>query len=306
MVVFKPKIVITGASGLLGHWLCMLAREHWSVYALYLRNRPRVDKINAIALDLIQPEELFKFIRKLNPEAVLHAAANANMPDCEANPQKAEMINVHVPTHLAKICHELKIAFLFTSSDLVFDGLNAPYSENSLPNPVGVYGEQKRQAENRVLRYHPNALICRLPLMFGLSPYSERNFMVQMLAAIANNRPLNLFVDEYRTPVDNCSAAKGILQVLGRTRGILHMGGRTRLSRYEMGLLMAAAMKVKPKMIQATRIKAAGLSFKRAPDCSLDSQKAYALGYDPTPIKAAVEQVVTQYLRGGGSTLDAC
>ena len=297
MTAFKPNIVITGASGLLGHWLCVLAREHWSVHALFLKNRPQVNKINAIDLDITQQAELSKFLRKLNPAAVLHAAANANVPDCEANPQKAEMINVHVPAYLAKICHELNIAFLFTSSDLVFDGLKAPYNENSPPNPVGVYGEQKRQAENKVMRYNPKALICRLPLMFGLAPYSKRNFMVQMLSAIANHRPLNLFVDEYRTPVDNCSAAKGILQVLGRVRGILHLGGRTRLSRYDMGLLMAAAMQVKPTMIQAIRVKEAGLSLKRAPDCSMDSQKAYALGYDPSPIKAAVEQVVRQYLK---------
>ena len=292
----KPKIVITGASGLLGHWLCMLAREHWSVYALFLKNRPQVDKINTLSLDVTKQEKLFEFIRKLNPEAVLHAAANANVPDCEVNPQKTETINVHVPAHLAKICHELNLAYLFTSSDLVFDGLTAPYTENSPPKPVGAYGEQKRQAEKKIMRCNPNALICRLPLMFGLSPYSKANFMVQMIAAIADNRPLHLFVDEYRTPIDNCSAAKGLLQVLGRTRGILHMGGRTRLSRYQMGLLMAAAMQVKPKMIQAIRIKEARLPFKRAPDCSLDSRKAYAMGYEPTPIKAAVEQVIKQYL----------
>jgi dTDP-4-dehydrorhamnose reductase len=297
MMAFKPNLVITGASGLLGHWLCMLAREHWSVHAFFLKNRPQVDNIKAINFDVTQQAEFSKFLRKLNPAAVLHAAANANVPDCEANPPKAEMINVHVPAHLAKICHELNMAFLFTSSDLVFDGLNAPYDENSPPNPVGVYGKQKRQAENKVMRYNPKALICRLPLMFGLAPHSKRNFMVQMLSAIAKNRPLNLFVDEYRTPIDNCSAAKGILQVLGRVRGILHLGGRTRLSRYDMGLLMAAAMQVKPTMIQGIQVKEAGLSFKRAPDCSMDSQKAYALGYDPAPIKAAVEQVVKQYLK---------
>lgn len=291
----KPKIIITGAGGFLGHPLCLLARRNWSVQAIFRQNRPQVAGVQTVSLDLTCSEKLNNFIEHLRPQAIVHAAADANVAACQAHPQEAEEINVRVPGRLAQISAQLGIPFLFTSSDLVFDGLNAPYDEESPPKPIGVYAGQKLRAETLVQRRYPQALVCRLPLMFGLAPYSKDNFSVRMLAAIATNRPINLFVDEFRTPVDNFSAARGILHLLGRTRGVLHLGGRTRLSRYELGLMMAKAMEMKPDMLRPVRIEDTGLSLQRAPDCSLDSRRAYALNYNPTPIKDAVARVAADF-----------
>jgi dTDP-4-dehydrorhamnose reductase len=293
----KPKIVITGASGFLGHSLCALAKEKWWVHAVFHRNKSQVEGVDAVSMDLTQTERLRNFLETLAPQAVIHTAANADVHDCHAHPENAEVINISVPVCISRVCKQLDIPMLFTSTDQVFDGLNAPYDEKSTPKPLGIYGKQKARAEAEVLRRYPGALVCRLPLMFGLAPYAENNFSVQMLAAIARNRPLNLFVDEYRTPVDNYSAARGILQVLGRAHGLLHLGGKTRLSRYEMGLLTAKSMQVEPRMIRPIHVHEAGLAFKRALDCSLSSRRAYALGYDPAPVSAAIQKTVDHYFR---------
>lgn len=291
----KPKIVITGGSGLLGHPLCRLAAKHYRVYAVCHRHRPQLQNIKPIAFDLNEDHTFYDFIEKLKPEALIHAAANPNVPYCENNPQITEKLNVHVPQRLAGLCAAQKILFIFTSTDLVFDGLNAPYSEENPPNPVGVYAGQKLQAEEKILAQNPAALVCRLPLLFGLSPHAQQNFMVHTLSAIADNRPVNLFVDEFRTPVDTYSAARGILKVMGRAQGVLHLGGRTRVSRYDMGRMMATAMGKAPDMLCGIKVKEAKLSMQRAPDCSMDSRKAYALGYEPTPIEIAVKAFVEDY-----------
>ncbi|MGD9209843.1 MAG: SDR family oxidoreductase [Desulfobacteraceae bacterium] len=291
----KPNIVITGASGLLGHPLCIFAKQTWTVHALFRQNQPIVPGIETIALDLLNEQEWIDFITKLKPKAVIHAAANASVPTCNRHPEQTARINVHVPGRMAQLCAELNINFIFISTDLVFNGLSATYNEKDIPCPVDKYGEQKLRAEKMVLQSHPKAVVCRMPLLFGIAPYSEGNFMVKMLDAIRTGKSLNLFIDEYRTPVDHYSAAKGILRVLGRTRGILHMGGRSRMSRYDMGLMMAKAMRIKPDMIHPVRIEEVKLAFKRAPDCSLDSRWAFALGYDPAPVEPAMVQVVERY-----------
>ncbi len=293
----KPKILITGASGLLGHPLCELARKKWRVYAQFKRNRPQVEGINAVSLNLTDTERLFNHLEDVAPNILIHAAANANVPYCQKHPLETAEINVSVSVHLARWCARFNVPFVFVSTDQVFDGTAAPYNESASPRPIGIYGEQKTQAEVQIVACNPNALICRLPLMFGLAPYAGNNFMVQLLNAIKNGVPINLFVDEYRTPIDNYSAARGILDLAGRTHGILHLGGRTRLSRYDLGLKMAAAMNVAPKMINAVEIAQTDLSFKRAPDCSLSSRKAFALGFDPTPVDHTVDQVVKTFLR---------
>ena len=55
---------------------------------------------------------------------------------------------------------EIKLLHVFTSSDLVFDGLKAPYRESDPVSPVSVYGEQKVLAEEG---YHQSLAAPRPP-----------------------------------------------------------------------------------------------------------------------------------------------
>jgi dTDP-4-dehydrorhamnose reductase len=143
-----------------------------------------------------------------------------------------------------------------------------------------------------VLNHCSNALVCRLPLMFGAGPYSAHHFGVQMLNAMRRNEALNLFVDEFRTPVDIDSAAHGMLTLLGRAKGLFHLGGRTRISRYELGLVMARQLGVEPNMIRPVHIRQIKLTVARAADCSLVSQKAYNAGYRPASLTRGVRRFV--------------
>lgn len=294
----KPPILITGAGGLLGHPLCLLARRQWSVHAVYRHNRPRVAGIATLQRNLVDSNTLAPLLATVRPRAVIHAAATAQVGDCQAHPERSEGINVQVPARLAGLCADRDIPLIFISSDLVFDGHGAPYDERHPPAPFCIYSDQKVRAEALVLRLHPRVLVCRLPLLFGVAPYAQNNFAVQMLRAIAQGDRLHLFMDEYRTPVDTPSAARGILAMLGRAAGIVHLGGRTRVSRYDLGCMMAEALRVTPDRIVPTAMADTNLPYKRAPDCSLDSRRAYALGYDPTPLDQAVGQTVALYRRG--------
>ncbi len=293
----KPKLMITGASGLLGHPLCRQAVQKWEVHALFQHRAPRVEAVTARPIDLCDHKAAAGLIRAIRPHALIHAAAVARPDLCQADPEGTARLNVQVPARLAALCAELDIGLVFVSTDLVFDGRQPPYSESSPVNPLNAYAEQKVRAETAVLQNHPQALVCRLPLMFGVAPYSGDHFSVQMLNAIRRGKPLHLFTDEYRTPVDTTSAAAGILTVLERARGILHLGGLQRIARYELGLMMAAAMQIRPTMIQPVTIAQLPGADLRAPDCSMDSRRAYALGYAPASLGNAVGSVVAGYIR---------
>jgi dTDP-4-dehydrorhamnose reductase len=225
---------------------------------------------------------------------VIHAAAAAQVGECQADPTRTAIINVTVPSRLAEVCAARGIDLALTSTDLVFDGRHPPYDEASPPAPFCAYSDQKARAEAAVLAHHPKALVARLPLLFGFSPQAQANFGVRMLAAIRGNQPLDLFVDEFRTPVDIASAARGVLAFVGKVRGILHLGGRTRLSRFDLGCRMACALGVAPTMLRPVSIDTATLPYGRAPDCSLDSRRAYGLGYRPAPLDAALRQMAAK------------
>ena len=287
--------MITGASGLLGHALCRAARNRHTVYGVYRRHKPRVAGLHMIQADLRNRQCLSDLITTIGPRAVIHAAANADVVACEKKPQVGDTINRQVPVRLAGLCDRAGIAYLFTSTDLVFDGRQAPYDESAPPRPICVYGEQKVRAEAGVLSHCANALVCRLPLMFGVGPYSGRHFGVQMLNAIRRGETLNLFEDELRTPVDIDSAAHGILTLLGKVKGIFHLGGYTRVSRYELGLALARQLGIEPDMIRPVSIHQMKLAVARAADCSLDSQKAYDAGYRPASLKIGLQRFVRRF-----------
>ena len=295
MVSEKPGLIITGASGLLGHALCEAARDSWTVYGVYRRHKPLMAGLHTIRADLRDRQCHSDLIRTIRPRAIIHAAANADPLACEKDAQTSDIINRQVPARLARICDRSGITYLFTSTDLVFDGRQAPYDEFAPTRPICVYGEHKALAEAEVLDHCSDALVCRLPLMFGAGPYSGRHFGVQMLNAIRRNETLKLFEDEFRTPVDVDSAAHGILALLGRAKGVFHLGGHTRISRYDLGLAMARQLGVDPGIIRPVRIRQMKLAVARAADCSLVSQKAYNAGYRPASLQSGLRRFVRRF-----------
>lgn len=291
----QPILMVTGASGSLGHWICRMAISEWSVWGIHWQHQPDISGIKAVQADLTDAQELKKLFFAIKPHAVIHAAAASQPALCEADPRSTFGINVDVPELLAALCAEKGIPYIFTSTDLVFNGLNAPYDERSPVSPVNAYGRQKAQAEAAILKRYPEALVCRMPLMFGLGPRVSGNFSLQMLSAIKKGRTIRLFTDEFRTPVDFKSAAMGLLKMLGRSQGLLHLGGRSRISRFELGLLMARQMDIATSMLEPVSIDALAFAVVRPPDCTMKSNAAYALGYDPLPLPEAVQQFVDQF-----------
>ena len=289
------RILITGASGLLGEVLCRAASAEWAVFGLYRRHPLVVPGVVGIQTDLTDSRAMEKTLDTVEPAAVIHAAAMAQPAECEKHPDISEAVNVRVPEMLARCCAEREIPMVFTSTDLVFDGLQAPYGEDDPPGPVCVYARHKVRAEREVLGHHPHALVCRMPLLFGISAYHTGNFTVQLLHAMQQGRRVKLFTDEFRTPVDTRSAALGILGLLGKAEGVLHLGGRTRVSRHEMGLMIAARLGVDPRLVEPVTIASMALAVTRSPDCSLDSRRAYHLGYDPVPLPTAIARVVQEF-----------
>ena len=291
----QAALLITGAGGLLGQALCRQAVSRWPVVGVFHSRSPKIPHIKKVHADLGQQGVLESLVKGVRPAAIVHAAAVADVARCQKEPALTETINAQVPVLLAELCAKDRIPFVFTSTDLVFDGKQAPYDENARPKPLSIYARQKARAEERVLQTWNKALVCRLPLMIGLAPRFSSHFCSHMLYAIHEKQPLALFHDEYRTPADTESVAGGILQLLGRIHGLIHLGGRARISRHELGLMMASAMGVVPTMIKAVSLNQHPPETPRVPDVSLDSRKAYAAGYAPLPLEEGVKKVVDRF-----------
>jgi dTDP-4-dehydrorhamnose reductase len=284
-------LLITGASGFLGPTLCERAAKQWNVAAAMHRHPVPIPHARAVGTDLGAYAEARELLAQLRPDAVIHAAALSNTEYCQTHPAESEAINVEASANLAGLAADRGIPFVFTSTDLVFDGERAPYSEDSAANPISVYGEHKLRAEAAIRQRHPDAVICRLPLLLGPRSVGAEGFLAKMLGAMQRGEQVRMFEDEVRTPVAPSVAADGLLLALEKARGTtLHLGGPERLTRWAIGRLAAEVAGVDVTNVVPCRRGEIPMAAPRPRDVSMDSSRAAALGYRPPPLREQLER----------------
>jgi len=288
------KLLLTGASGFLGWNICREAYKSWEIFGTVFTHPVKIKGVKIVKTDLTRYREFRKIFKEIGPDAVIHTAALSSPDYCEQHKSGTRKINVDVPVNIAGLCSDSGIPFAFTSSDLVFDGLNAPYTEDDPVCPVNVYGEQKVRAEEGIMKRYPGAAVCRMPLMFGDPGPAASSFFQTMVTALREGRELRLFEDEYRTPISGQTAAEGLFIALEKMNGIIHLGGTERISRYHFGLLMMGVLGIRDARLLRCRQKDIATAAARPPDISLDSLKAYAKGFRPLPLKDQMEELLVK------------
>jgi dTDP-4-dehydrorhamnose reductase len=253
-----PRVAwVTGAAGLIGNYILKTAPENWKARGLTRQE-----------IDLLDFEKVRALFEKEKPVAVIHCAAISKSPACDADPAMARRVNVEAVSALCDL--DENIDFVFLSTDLVFDGKKGNYIETDAPNPLSVYGETKAEAERIVLR-HPRGTVIRTSLNAGHSATGDRAFNEEMRAAFKAGRTVNLFEDEFRCPIPAEVTARAIWKVVGQA-GAFHLCGAERLSRYEIGELVAAnRADLNPRIRRGTLRDYKG--SPRSPDTSMDCSK---------------------------------
>ncbi|HET6204438.1 MAG TPA: sugar nucleotide-binding protein [Planctomycetota bacterium] len=271
------SLLVTGASGLLG-WNVVRAAQarKFAVAGSARGGRPDgLDGIGWSRADLSIPGEPARLLGELRPRAVLHCAARAEIGGCDRDPAGAWALNAGAPSEMGRICAEGEIRLVHVSTDLVFDGTAPPYRPDDPPRPLSTYGRSKALGERAALAAGGDALVVRVPLLYGRSRTGDRSASERVIAAARRGEEVVLFRDEWRTPLDVGDAAEGLLDLLeAPVRGTLHLGGPDRVSRLELGreVLRVAGLLEKTPVREASRLEHRGAP--RPEDLSLDCAEA--------------------------------
>lgn len=241
----SPCILVTGASGFLGGFVVAELRARGCEVRSVARSAGDAQ------VDLTQPGMVDAVLEALTPDWVLNLAAMARMSDCDRDPRAAQRANAELPTRLARRCGA---RLLHASTDLVFDGRCAPYHAASPPAPLSVYGSSKAEGEQGVLAH--GGRVVRLPLLFGPDA-NGRGASAMVRVLLAAGQRLQLFVNEYRTPLHAMDAAAALADLLLQEQApqLVHLAGPERISRYAFGERVALAAGLDRSLLDAVECR---------------------------------------------------
>jgi len=149
------KVLVTGANGFVGqHMLRELEQSGHEAIASGLT--PEAKEPSLVPLDICNPEQRQSVLAELKPDAVIHLAGMAFVPQADANPQLAFEVNVKGAIGMLEdfsACQP-KGKFLLASSAEVYGNLNGrseAVREDEPLMPVNLYAVTKAAADASLL-----------------------------------------------------------------------------------------------------------------------------------------------------------
>jgi dTDP-4-dehydrorhamnose reductase len=267
------KLVITGAGGLLGSAILPLAKGH-EAYSLYNQNSPSSGF--PVQIDFLDGKRLSKTLEKINPDAIVHAAALTDVDRCERERDTANTINYEATKTIARCATDLGAFMIYVSTDYVFDGEKGMYKEDDLPGPIDYYGQTKLKGEEAVKELLSDYLIARSSVIYGSTPSSGKvNFALWILNSLKEGKPVRVTVDQFVSPTLNTNLAGMIMECLERRlTGTIHLAGATRLSRVDFALEICNEWSLDPSLIRPVEMSKMNWYAPRPRDSSLDVTRA--------------------------------
>ena len=199
MNFYKDKIIFTGGSGRFG-------RVFQSAY--FLKNIYYPSKKN---MDICNYKSIKKFIKKIKPKIIIHAAAISRPMNTHENyPQKSILTNIIGTCNLTIACIEMGIKLIYFSSNYVYPLNNKSNKENDPILPINNYALSKMGGECAA-QMSEDSLVLRISM-------SERPFVHD--SAYTNVRTNFLYHEEVVKLIPKIINTKGILNIGGKNQSI--------------------------------------------------------------------------------------
>ena len=207
------KILVTGTNGQVGHALMRELTEH------ELIGLTRQD------CDLTNLDQIKQVIDQHQPNLIINPAAYTKVDQAEDEPKLAFQINRDAPRAMAEKAREYDIPFIHFSTDYVFDGQKElPYTEEDLPNPLGVYGKSKFAGEEAIREIDGQYYIFRTSWVYSSI---GQNFYLNIQRKIRDQDELKVVNDQFGVPTSSLFIAqqikKMIHKLLNENKGIYNL-----------------------------------------------------------------------------------
>lgn len=258
----RDVVLITGAHGFLGQHVVRLfleeskcdivitARERETLFA-DIETEPRIRGYRQ--LDVTHHAEVKDVIASVRPDVIVNCAGFVKVDEAELTREVAWRTNVSAVEYLAESARKVDARIVHVSSDLVFDGLHAPYSESDPPHPINYYGRTKLASENVLRTSGIEHTIFRTCLLYGAADHANSNYALSVVLALEEGKAVFAGTDIYSTPTLVDDLALAIVRATERRRlGLYHVAGPEMLPRYEFAHRIAETFRLDAALIYPT------------------------------------------------------
>ena len=288
-------MLITG-NGLLASAL-VRTTPYQSLTCTFFTHRIRPVGAEMIRMDVTDQGSVGHVFEAVRPEIVIHTASIGSVDYAEQNREVCYKTNVEGTQNVVSACKQYGAWLIFISSNAVFDGERAPYSEEDNPEPINYYGKLKIEAERRVTESSLSWMIIRPILMYGWhSPHHRINPVTWILEALGENKPVKVVDDIFCNPLWADSGAEAIWAAVDKqVQGILHVAGQNRLSRFDFALETAEVFGLDVALIESVKSSYFNEIASRPVDTSYIIEKAeQILGTRALSTREGLERMQTQ------------
>ena len=193
-------MIFTGGSGKFGQ-----------VFQKFHSNKNNIYYPSSNIFDVTNLKKMEKFIKKIKPKFIIHAAAISRpMDQHEKNIQKSISTNIIGTSNIVNLCQKHRIKLIYFSTNYVYPFKNGNYKEEDPVLPINNYGWSKFGGECAA-QMLKNSLILRICM-------TEKPFLYD--SAYTNLKTNFMFHEDLAKVFFKLINKKGIINVGGPTQSV--------------------------------------------------------------------------------------
>ena len=279
----KLKVLVTGIRGQLGYDV---------VKELSHRGLDPVG-VGREEMDITDAATVERVIADAKVHAEIHCAAYNAVDKAEDDVENCRKGNVDGARNIAAVCKKLDIKMLYVSTDYVFDGGGRrAWTPEDIPNPLGVYGRSKYDAELAVQELLTKFFVVRISWAFGVN---GNNFVKTMLRLSESKDCLSVVNDQIGSPTFTEDLAVLLVDMIQTEKyGIYHATNEGDCTWYEFA---CEIFRMAGKTMTVTPVTTAeyGAKAPRPQNSRMSKDKLVENGFKRLPHwQSALERYLTQ------------
>lgn len=229
--MYKKKIVITGASGYIGSILARNLPKNCQIFLIDKKNSKFRSKHKFIKCDLTNKNKTLKILKKIDPEIIVHLAAQSTIDMVKLKKNSYKKNNLTVTENIVDIIQKLNVKkFIFSSTAAVYKGSNLPLKETSKLEPSNLYGQTKLLNEKYIIKYLKNTKtkyciirffnVCSSDVKNNIGELHdpETHLLPIIIDKITKNKIFKIYGNNYKTKDGTC--VRDYIHVLDIISGI--------------------------------------------------------------------------------------